>query len=1460
MDEITEHRETAVSRKSKDKSLPKEQLYLGKEREASRLTGEVISENMVTRKEAILDHSCKVYHPEKNAVKHHREESSGRLGQRTKKMRMEDEETNLKVKIENQVVVSDTNKGGSTKDFQLSKETLNGGAKGEDKNVKIKKPVSSTLDCLMKHDVEECSRKPSAKKQIKEIINGELEKEELTDWKEREQVSEGESEKEMKVGKCKERMINGTSNETKDGLDCMKNNLKIEKQKEKESELQYPQKGFEAEKENESREKKKYDTEDEALLKTKNKSKSKSKGVKKQHKKTSKNTALAKKKRVSDDEKGKVKKQKKKTDERKTLKQNQINLGKKTECKDEGKDCPSTEKIEGEGNMNLVEESERKGKLNKKRLMEVEGEKKSDTIGDQLIETTEEANEEPIKRKELDLDHRREKQMLDKGISKEEKHKRKKRMIEKLENEKLEEKIKNNNKLTDKEEFEDKGMNEKREGGKIEVKSASMENSVEERLIIRKKGLDESENKYQILQKEQVANKENLERKEKVKDQDPEEGNTENIDREQVTDKSEKIARKEKIDKYNENDASEKREVLDLIKESDVNKGNIDERKKVNVQEELKNEKEGGDLGAEKIQVKVKDENVKKKEKTDVMTEEEKPEDKRDVRNGKLSERKKGKEKKISRRKRNKKIDKAEGMQEICEKRETEYENEKKAKEIWIGTNTKDLIKQIEVNSEMTGKIKKEERNGKERGLLDINGNEAEMINAEEKNKKVLEDEVEKEGSKLVLENGNTFEEMVNEMGKSADERGRKKNKRKLKEKEKKKPKEHKKRKINVEGDEVVDKTNKQQKNKKTKRLNKETIISDEDAEPEIVCNKRKQDKMNEKEKNRKRQMKDGKNKIEKEVQQNKKGSRKRKIKEEEDAESKPKKSKNKMTREEKKQLEEEKKQLEEEKKWKWWEEENYEDGVKWKFLEHKGPYFAPCYEPLPEDVKFYYAGEVMKLSEAAEEVATFYGKMLDHEYTTKEAFQKNFFHDWKEVMTPEEQKKIKHLHKCDFSVIHKYFVDKNEARKALPKEDKQILKQEIEKIQEEFGYCILDGHREKIGNFKTEPPGLFRGRGDHPKMGMLKKRIMPEDVIINCSKESKIPEPPAGHKWKEVRFDNMVTWLASWTENIQGSIKYIMLNPSSKLKGQKDWQKYEVARRLKDVVHKIRNQYRTDWKSREMKKRQRAVALYFVDKLALRAGNEKEEGETADTVGCCSLRVEHIKLHSKLDGKENVVEFDFLGKDSIRYYNKVPVEKDVFKNLRLFKENKDPGDELFDRLTTTSLNKHLQNLMDGLTAKVFRTYNASITLQEQLKELTSEDSNVAAKILSYNRANRAVALLCNHQRALSKTFETSMQNLQTKISGREEQLAEAKKELKKAKANLKANKDEKSKKLNFKYSGPMPVLRDQHQHDLRQHLDLAVSNPSQGSKRGMRREREIPVQVKKFKSSMKLEVKSPPP
>ncbi len=89
--------------------------------------------------------------------------------------------------------------------------------------------------------------------------------------------------------------------------------------------------------------------------------------------------------------------------------------------------------------------------------------------------------------------------------------------------------------------------------------------------------------------------------------------------------------------------------------------------------------------------------------------------------------------------------------------------------------------------------------------------------------------------------------------------------------------------------------------------------------------------------------------------------------------------------------------------------------------------------------------------------------------------------------MTGEESIKIKEFKKCDFSEINQYFKDKSEARKQMSKEEKKAIKEENEKIVEEYGWAMIDGHKEKIGNFKTEPPSLFRGRGDHPKQGKIK-------------------------------------------------------------------------------------------------------------------------------------------------------------------------------------------------------------------------------------------------------------------------------------------------------------------------------------------------------------------------------------
>lgn len=66
---------------------------------------------------------------------------------------------------------------------------------------------------------------------------------------------------------------------------------------------------------------------------------------------------------------------------------------------------------------------------------------------------------------------------------------------------------------------------------------------------------------------------------------------------------------------------------------------------------------------------------------------------------------------------------------------------------------------------------------------------------------------------------------------------------------------------------------------------------------------------------------------------------------------------------------------------------------------------------------------------------------------------------------------------------------------------------------------------------------------------------------------------------------------------------------------------------------------------------------------------------------------------------------------------------------------------------------------MSDLSAKVFRTYNASITLQDQL-ELKAAEQNLTdstraeAKVKFYNDCNREVAILCNHKKSESKNLK----------------------------------------------------------------------------------------------------------
>ncbi len=487
--------------------------------------------------------------------------------------------------------------------------------------------------------------------------------------------------------------------------------------------------------------------------------------------------------------------------------------------------------------------------------------------------------------------------------------------------------------------------------------------------------------------------------------------------------------------------------------------------------------------------------------------------------------------------------------------------------------------------------------------------------------------------------------------------------------------------------------------------------------------------------------------------------------------------------------------------------------GYKWTTLEHNGVLFPPEY--IPHNILFIYDNKSIKLSPLAEEAAMLYVRFIGTDYVQNKIFNKNFFNDWKKILGKDSL--IQSLELCDFTQYRQKYLDDKEMKKNntaknitilsdteivssdrpvgdLDEIDSQNVLSEISRISSEnipesekkYRIAIIDGKEQPVGNYRMEPPGIFLGRGDNPLIGKIKKRIYPEDVTINIGKDAKVPILPnflKNHKWGKIIHDRHVEWLASWADTITGKPKYLWLGGHSDIKASHDKEKFDMARKLKRKIETINIENEKNLFSDDIKLKQVATALYFVDKFALRVGNEKGS-DAADTVGVSTLRVEHIKL---LDN--NTIELDFLGKDSVPYYNKLAVEPIIYTNLQLFIQSKSKNDQIFDKITSNDINKYLQSFLKDLTAKLYRTYNASNLFQKELKKIRKkyEGKNVDMEtlIIEFNRSNTIIAEKLNHQKGITKSNKPQIERL-------DEQIKKAKSKLHKLKASGVQNKTEK--------------------------------------------------------------------
>lgn len=478
----------------------------------------------------------------------------------------------------------------------------------------------------------------------------------------------------------------------------------------------------------------------------------------------------------------------------------------------------------------------------------------------------------------------------------------------------------------------------------------------------------------------------------------------------------------------------------------------------------------------------------------------------------------------------------------------------------------------------------------------------------------------------------------------------------------------------------------------------------------------------------------------------------------------------------------------------------------KWTTFSHNGVLFPEPYQAHSIPLIYGTNKEKIYLDPESEEYATIYSKFVDTEYVKNKLFKQNFFGDWKKYLKKGGFNQIVSLDLCDFSLIYAHVLKMKEEKK----------KGDGEKGgngEERYKEAIVDGKVQAVGNFRIEPPGIFLGRGCHPLAGKIKKRIFPEDITINIDNKSKIPELPLfykNRKWGKIVHDNTLEWLASWKDTITGKTKYVWLGNKSDFKAKSDLHKYEKARKLAKHINNIRltnmNNIIIKGKSDDdIRLKQLGCALYLIDNLALRVGNEKGEDE-ADTVGVCSLRIEHIELK-----EPDTVKLDFLGKDSIRYENKVKVDDNVFNALYSFIRNKKKGDDLFDKINPTLLNTYIKTISsnDDLTAKVFRTYNASYLFQKEIDEINKKynkkgdkEDYISELLTCYNKANLKVALLCNHQKNVSKGFNDQIKKIDDKIEELQEKKIEAgdnKDKIKKINEKIKDLKNKKSLKVELK-------------------------------------------------------------
>ncbi len=492
--------------------------------------------------------------------------------------------------------------------------------------------------------------------------------------------------------------------------------------------------------------------------------------------------------------------------------------------------------------------------------------------------------------------------------------------------------------------------------------------------------------------------------------------------------------------------------------------------------------------------------------------------------------------------------------------------------------------------------------------------------------------------------------------------------------------------------------------------------------------------------------------------------------------------------------------------------------------LHHFGVLVSPRYEG--KNFTITVRDRKIKLTPEQEEMALAWAKKVGTSYVEDRIFAKNFHSDFSRKLGI----KVK-LRDVDYSEVIS-FVEKERERKAnLSRDDRRQLAAQRKVLREanreHYGYAWVDSVRIEVANYAVEPSSIFMGRGKHPLRGRWKEGPRQEDIELNLSPDS--PKPPGN--WKAIVWQPQAMWIAKWRDKLTGKMKYVWFSDSSILKQRKDIEKFNKARELRQNLILVEKHIWDNLDAAGIRRRKTATVCFLIDKLRIRVGDEKDPDE-ADTVGASTLRPEHIRYNG-----DGTITFNFLGKDSVPHVFTVVLPENVIRNLKEFEAK--TSSTLFDGVGSKNVSEFLDEVMVGLSAKVFRTCYASEAVETKLEKtpVKLEDPEYRKRYVA-TMANLEAAKVCNHRRiVLPKTWKLSLEKKKARINVLKDRAKEAQ-------AKLKQKALERKQRFNERL-GKMEKKLNELKEKLDANLSLLADKKQQGKsiralKKRVRHQREM--------------------